>query len=291
MVQLANLDALVFEAKRRAFAKGTSLNLRSQWRTYLLFCDYYQLRPLPASSDTICRYIIHLSNSLTSYQSIKNYLHGVAVLHKCYGIPVEVMSSFDVKLVLQSVKRQLCKSPNSKLPIQPDMLLQFRKVLNLSSPLQASLWAAILIGFFAFLRKANIVPPSAASFHPATHLARGNITRTAYGLSINLSHTKTIQYQDRQLQIPIAAVPGHALDPADAFDRMTALIPAPPTSPAFVYPDSSGRLVTFTHASFQSNLRSLIRAIGINPSNYSGHSLRRGGCSAHLPSLQPSLQS
>ncbi len=285
---LAALDNSVHHAKRQAFAQGTSLNLRSQWRTYLTFCSYYGLDPLPASAADMCRYIIHLSHSLTTYQSIKNYLHGVTVLHKGYGVPCSFMSSFDVKLVLQSVKRNLLKAPNAKLPILPQMLLQFRRSLNLSKPLHATLWAAFLLAFFGFFRKANVVPPSPSRFDPASHLARGTVIRTDYGLSIQLSKTKTIQFHQRVLTIPISAIPNHPLDPVAAYHHMCSLIPAPAEAPAFVYPDSRGVLTTLTHATFQSNLRTLLRSIGLEPNHYSGHSFRRGGCSFAFQANVPS---
>lgn len=87
--------------------------------------------------------------------------------------------------------------------------------------------------------------------------------------------------------LPISAIPGSPLDPVSAYHHMCSLTPAPPTSPAFIYPTTSGPQ-TLTHATFTRHLKSLVQAIGLNPSLYSGHSLRRGGCSwgflAQVPS-------
>jgi hypothetical protein len=42
---------------------------------------------------------------------------------------------------------------------------------------------------------------------------------------------------------------------------------------------NQGRLVILCHTEFVSKLRSGLEKIGLNPREYSGHSLRRGGCS------------
>ena len=41
-----------------------------------------------------------------------------------------------------------------------------------------------------------------------------------------------------------------------------------------------GRTISWTHADFVSCLRSYLVKLGFDPSTYSGHSFRRGGCSA-----------
>ena len=58
------------------------------------------LKPLPATAVTMCRYIFFLVSSLRSYQTLKNYLYGVNVLHKCFNLSVEYVDDFNVKLVL-----------------------------------------------------------------------------------------------------------------------------------------------------------------------------------------------
>ena len=276
----------ITSAKRQAYAPGTNANFKTQWKAYLLFCLYFGLHPLPSTVSTICRYIVFLCHSLSTYQSLKNYLNGVRVLHLCHDYEFILLSNFEVRLVLQYAKRHLRSAPFAKLPIEPWMLLKIRTLIDLSSSRGAALWCSLLIAFFGFLRKSNLVPTSTGSFSPARHLSRGNITRTDYGLLLSLTWTKTIQFQDRVLQVPICSLPGSALDPVFAFNHMCAITPAPIDSPAFVYASNS-QLASFTHASFVSELRSLLLRIGLNPSLYGGHSFRRGGCSFAFRSQVP----
>ena len=107
------------------------------------YCDYVSLHNF-------------LASSLRSYQTLKNYLYGVNVLHKCYSLSVEYVDDFNVKLVLLFARKQLCVPSNAKLPITPAMLLSFRPHLDLTLPLDAALWSSFVIAFYGFLRKVNL---------------------------------------------------------------------------------------------------------------------------------------
>ena len=180
--------------------------------------------------------------------------------------------------MLQAAKRKLSVTPFAKLPIEPGILFRMYPLLNMACGADAALWCSFLIAFFAFLRKSNVVPPSQRSFNPLQHLSRQNIARTNYGLLITLSRTKTIQFNQRVLEIPIAAIPGSILDPVAAYDHMCKLVPASGPLPAFLYP-REGALVSLTHSSFTHRLRALLASVGYRPLSYSGHSFRRGGLS------------
>ncbi len=275
---LAQLDSEVTLAKAQAFAPGTSANFKSQWRAYLLFCCFLNLIPLPGSISTASRYIMFLAKTLNSYTSVKNYVNGVRVLHLCHGADFAWLSNFEVRLVLQSVRRQLSDTPFAKLPIEPCILLRMYPLLNMLCSEDATLWCSFLVAFFAFLRKSNVVPQSQHTFNPLRHLSRDNIVRTPYGLLIKLYATKTIQFKQRVLEIPIAAIPGSKLDPVAAFDRMCTLAPASGPSPAFLY-RKGDQLISLTHSQFTQRLRHLLGILGLSPQSFSGHSFRRGGLS------------
>lgn len=274
---LAQLDQEVASIKCAALAPGTRANLISQRKSYLTFCHTFGLTPIPAQVSTLCRYIAFLARSLKSYQSLKNYLHGVSVLHSSFNVPFIGLSQYDIRLMLQATKKQLGNTPFAKLPIDPNMLMAFIPHLDFSSPQDTAFWAATLIAFFGFLRKGNLVPPSFAKFDARRHLSRGNIILVAHGLQLHLQQTKTLQAKDSAVTITLASLPHH-LDPVSAYLHHVRLVPAPPSSPAFLYTTSAGSTTTLTHTTFVARLKSLLRLIGVNPTLYSGHSLRRGGC-------------
>ena len=50
-------------SQRAAFAPGTFANNIIQWKTYFMFCAYFNLMPLPASIEVICAFAQFLSRT------------------------------------------------------------------------------------------------------------------------------------------------------------------------------------------------------------------------------------
>ncbi|XP_077986280.1 integrase/recombinase xerD homolog [Glandiceps talaboti] len=272
------LDGEVDNSIRSALAEGTRRNLTSQLKGYFLFCQYFGLLPVPASVQTVCRFLQFLTRSVTSLGTLYNYLHAIRSLHRIQGLQPVAGDHFFVKLMLKGLSRHSLQPTSQKLPITPSMLLQFYKLLDMASPKDVTLWAAILLGFFSFFRKSNLVPKSIQDFDPSKHLCRGKISVSDFGLVVGVTWSKTIQFRERCLTIPIACIPGSVLCPKHAFNHMCDLIPAAPSSPAFVFPES-GTLVPLTHAGLVRGLKQLVKKCGYPDGMYSGHSLRRGGAS------------
>jgi hypothetical protein len=47
----------------------------------MVFCEYFQINPIPTTVQVLCFYAQFLSRSFKSVNSIKNYLSGVKLLH------------------------------------------------------------------------------------------------------------------------------------------------------------------------------------------------------------------
>ena len=114
------------------------------------------LSSLPAGPYTICAYIVFMARTF-KYSSITNYLSALVYLHKMYGYNISPHDSFEVKCTLKGIRRMLGDSPSRKLPITLDILHCMYFILDISNINNVALWAAILCGFRAMLRKANIV--------------------------------------------------------------------------------------------------------------------------------------
>ena len=135
----------------------------------------------------------------------------------------------------------------------------------------------MLIGFYTFFRKSNLVPKSVNDFDPAKNLSRGDIIIRPWGLVICVRWSKTIQFRERQLLIPVMRLTqGHPLCPVKAYERHISLFPATPNSPAFLR-SSSGHASPITHNEFTAMLRKALGHAGFPASKFSGHSFRRGG--------------
>jgi hypothetical protein len=130
--------------------------------------------------------------------------------------------------------------------------------------------------FFFVARKSNLVVTKISDFDPSIHLCRGDILQSNNSLLVIFRWTKTIQFGERELRLPLLAIPDSILCPVVAYRQMCDLLPAQDVSPAFirVVKDKS---CPFTYALLQKTLKSLIQRTGRNPDQYSSHSLRRGG--------------
>jgi hypothetical protein len=132
-----------------------------------------------------------------------------------------------------------------------------------------------------------------AKFDQNKQLCRRDIIVSDDLLLVSIKWSKTIQFGERVLQIPLLGISDSVLCPLSAYKRMCDLIPAAGDSPAFVIKRGSEWLpVTYIH--MQTFLRSLLKKTGRDPEIYSSHSFRRGGASwafrANVPSELIQLQ-
>lgn len=257
-----------------AYTSSTLATRRSQWRAYLRFCASFGLVPIPASPRTVIRFLIHLS-TYCKYSTIINYLSAINVLHRHFGHNVTFQDVFAVKLIVRGLRRILGDAQEQKLPITPEILLRIRS--ELMAERDSGFWAAMLIGFYSFFRKSNLVPKSAKDYDPSKTLSREDIIVRSWGLVICVQWSKTIQFKQRKLLIPVVRLPSnHPLCPVQAYERHLRLFPAPPSSPAFLH-FRADHATPITHSVFTAKLRKSLSLAGLQASNYSGHSFRRGG--------------
>ena len=271
---MKTLQRQVVQSVQMAYAKGTLSNLKTQWRNYYLFCAYFGLTPLPAELQTICCFVEFLARSMT-YQVILNHLSAIRHLHEWSNHDCVILDHVVLKLMLRGVRRKYPHTPKQKLPITPEILLNVLERLDLSKPHDVALRAAFTINFFSFLRTSNMMPRSVRAFDPKKHLTRGKLIVKGEFLVVCITWSKTIQYFNRVLTIPLASIPGSLLCPVNAYKELCRHIPAEPDSPAFLLP--APQKVTLTREVYLAQLRRLLQQAGFRPDLYAGHSFRRGG--------------
>jgi hypothetical protein len=164
------------------------------------------------------------------------------------------------------------------------MLLAMAHIVDATASIEGDIaFLAILIGFFAFLRKSNLTVESDALFDSSKMIRRSDlrIDRAAYVLWVRIRRTKTLQFGDREIWIPIHGWPHHALDIVARAER--ALAPyqdaQKPDDHAFAGRWQGPDIRPLRYAEFLTRLKQLVRDIGLDPSAVAGHSLRRGGAS------------
>ena len=91
-----------------------------------------------------------------------------------------------------------------------------------------------------------------------------------------LNHSKTNQFGNNQMVIPMVANPVQALCPVFHMRELFARFDLEGHLPAFSYVENC-KVKCVTYDGFTKELRRLLNAAGINASSFSGHSFRRGG--------------
>ena len=114
-----------------------------------------------------------------------------------------------------------------------------------------------------------------------------NISSTSALLTVR--HTKTLQFFNRLIQVPLPHIPSSPLCPISALQNLLSLLSgAPLSSSLFSYPLPTGGYSHLTYTSFSKLLASVLTTSGISSHQYSSHSFRWGGasfaCSCGIPS-------
>ena len=162
--------------RRHAFRPGTTTNHRTQFMSYIAFCQHYDLQDLNPAPETIAMYATYLSQRLKSPRSVANYISGVRLLHKYAGAPAPALESFELTLTMRAIKLTLRHSPQRKLPFTPAMLSKVCAVCDsMSNPLGKTLKVAILLGYFGMLRRSNLAPRNPSKFDPTRNTCRGDV--------------------------------------------------------------------------------------------------------------------
>ena len=267
-------------SRRYAFAPGTYTNLRTQFRSYFAFCIYYQRSPLPADLDTICAYVQFLSRSLLP-QSIANYISGLKLLHILLGHEYNHADNIHLQLLVRGIRRLCPHMPRRAKPVVPALLASIARVADLNSSLHLATLASSLLLFHTLARLGSVLPASLKSKRN-TFLLRGGIRFTSRGMLVTMRHTKTIQFGERCLRIPLVSSDTLTC-PVKAYVahlRFLGRRGKAGSAPAFVFKDSQGVLHWLTKSIFIKTFRTLAAAAGdADPAAYSGHSFRRGGAS------------
>ena len=275
-MDVRRLDRLVTDFQSVAFAANTVKTYRTHRRAYLSFCARLHCQPVPASPLLLCRYVAFLSTRLC-FNSIKQYLNIVALMHKECGLPSPLGNCFQLSLTLRGIRRTLGDRVTRKLPITPRHLYLILQGLDIKVPRDAAVFAACLLMFFGLLRRSNVLPPSGGAFDPLRHLRRSDVSFASGGARLLFRWSKTDQFGSRPRVVPYPRIRGHPLCPTQALFQALRLTPAaPPDGPLFVT-RSAPQAPALSPAMFSKVFLSALRRSSADTTGLASHSFRRGG--------------
>ena len=210
--------------------------MRTQLNSYLLFCDYCAFEPFPVSKQAFLAYLAFLSKSLSCYRSLVNYVNILKHINKSLGADFSFMHNYDAFLMQPALRRIMGDCVRVTPPVTVDILLNIFQHFYFSNQLHICMHALFLVAFFSFLRISNLVPYASADCHAdnAYFLKHQDVYFTASGAVLRVYRTKTIQFKQHVLDIPLPFIPNSILCPVTVLKKYFCTVPALDSSPLFI---------------------------------------------------------
>ena len=268
-VNLQELDQEVSGAIGSAWASTTLSTRNSQWKRYLQFCEDKEFLPLPASS----RFLVFQARS-SKYSTVNNYLSAINRLHQFYGYQIDFREFYLIKMVLSGIKRQLGDTVKQKIPLTPRQMLHIYVQLDMSDEFVATSWCALIFSFRTLLRKSNFLPDN-DKLSPHL-LRRRDILFSEDGAVVVVRSTKTLQYQERVLHMPLSLLDSSTFCVVSLLKGHIKDFPGPADGPLF-YKRCGTSIVPLLYHDVLKFLKDCVMLIGMDPSDVGLHSLRRSG--------------
>ena len=282
-----HLEKELRKTQKKSFAEGTIKNLLSQWRAFYAFCNIYSIYVWPVTAHVLCLFAQFLSYNLKSPDSIVNYLAGVRTLHLLTNAKPPLLSDFEVQITVRGLRKRLKHAVKQAPPMTPLLMAQIHALLNFKKKADIVFWAIITMGFFMMLRASNLVPKTAKKFSARKQLTRKMIDFTDFGLDARITWSKTIQFNERELAIPVYAIKNSILCPIKAVKKVLKVSKSSKNGPLFGLNDKN----PFTYSMLQRKLKTVSKLLGLKAKHtLTSHSMRRGSVEwAQRNNIQDSL--
>ena len=237
---------------------------------------YYHIFPL--DNTQLCRFGQHLSAIHSSLDSVNNYLSGIRTCTALLGFDTPDTNDRQMKMFSTGLKRAMPHSIKQAEPMTPEILVKLSRVVNYSDQVEVVAWTGVLLGFYMFLRKSNLVPDTMDSFDINQQLCRADINLLGLekAMMIEIRWSKTIQFKQKILRVPVLPVKNKAICPVFWVHYMIHKIPAAPQLPALSISTGKKNLALSANQMIY-RLRKWLLLIGQDATIYSLHSLRRRG--------------
>ena len=282
---LNSIDSEMSQVIGAAWSKNTLASRNSQWTRFFKFCHTYELTPLPASPETVARFLVWQSRS-SKYSTCNNYLSAINVLHRYYGYELDFRESFLIKLVLKGLKSTLGDQSSQMRPFTVEELSKMFERLDMSSEREMVLWTIVIFSFRTSLRKSNLIPTSLAD---TDHVVRRrDISFHSWGMLVCVRSTKTLSKGDHALEIPVHYVNNPVFCAASAVKFHLSTHPADDSDLLF-YGASGSSFTPILYPEVLGFIKLCASRIGLKPSEVGCHSLRRSGA-AHMHRIRVPLE-
>jgi site-specific recombinase XerD len=247
---------------KRSKADNTLRAYASQWSAFESFCRAHDCAALPATPQTVAAYIAQRALEGASPATISQGLAAIGEIHKLRG-HASPRAHPIVSEVLSGIRRTHGTAPVKKAPVLN------RDMKPIISKLPASLVgdrdkALMLVGFGGCLRRSELVALTVA-----------DVVWSVEGIVLTVRKSKADQEaKGRKVAIPYAR---HAVQ-CPCLALRTWLDAAGITEGPLFRSLARGKVssASLSAQSVALAVKSAVRAMGVDPAGYAGHSLRSG---------------
>ena len=196
-----------------------------------------QLVPAPCSNLQLKRFAQWVADTpkIAAYGTVSNYVSAVKTMHKILGQSPPDTKEHMTALMFKGLRLEMLQPTKQAFPVTPEIFMAMFAYVNVLSPEQVCAWTALIFVFHLLLRKSNIVPDTQASFDATKQLPRSALTLAQNALMVNIVWSKTLQFREKELLLPLVALANKIICPIYWTWQMVKLNPASPQDPAFSY--------------------------------------------------------
>ena len=236
------MESLSTQASARvadAFRPKTRRAYTMMFRVFIAFCVIMRMSLNDVSIKVLLSFLECLVVNKCSVSMICNYVSAIKANFIVHDLPFHVCEHPKIKYFIKSLKinRPLKVSPHNIVDVA--MLCRMAEVA-LTLPGGKIFKAAILMGFFAFLRLSNLCPHSLTSFDPSRHLTGADLIFTKNYVKVIVKWSKTMQTRDAVQILTLPRLADKTLCPRSALKALQLLYPFDKHSPLFQWKGLAG---------------------------------------------------
>ena len=228
----------------------------------------HKLTPFPADDWQMVRFARYVANTVHTVGTVQNYTGGVKKLHDLGGYATPSPNESNFKLIIQALKAKLAKPVKQAKAMTPQLLRAIYDQVNLQDVTEVVCYTAILIGFYLFLRKSNLVPDSTLTFNPNEPHGR-----VASSIINKMEQDNSVQRKGTDASTKTCKMPGNM--PYLLAQVHDSSGTRGPLDPLFSIP-KKGQNVSLIYDQLKRLLSKWVEKTGTDPDGYTPHCLCRG---------------
>ena len=251
--KIKNLELDTLSNLRTSKSKNTIKAYNSDFNDFKSFCAIHAQQSMPTNPKTLSLYITHLAKK-SKFSTLKRRIASISVVHKLSGHYLDVKHPL-ISENLLGIKRQIGTFQKSKKPILISHLKQLIEVISKETQPNIKLKnkALILIGFAGGFRRSELVS-----------IQYEDVEFVPEGVKIFVSRSKTDQS-------------GEGMTKAIPYFENTSYCPVISLKNWINHNQiKDGAIFKMSDKNVSLVIKKYAKLAGLDPSKYSGHSLRSG---------------